>query len=89
MVSNLLNIRFGKFFGVFVRWWNVEADGRYKRLNTGTVTHSPPRPPTVVQQRTLLTLRKAHLHMHSTAMSLHTFFLTIILMLGMVEVGTG
>jgi len=63
-VSNLLNARFGKFLGIFVWWWNVEANGGYEALSTGAVTHSPPRPAAVVQQHTLLALHNTYLHTH-------------------------
>jgi len=60
-VHVMLDTRFGEFLSVLVGRWNVEADCRHQRLNSGAVTHTPARPPTVVQQHALLALHQAHL----------------------------
>ena len=56
------NARFSKRLCIFVWWWNVKADCWYKTLNAGAITYSPSRPPTVVQQHTLLTFHYTHLY---------------------------
>ena len=64
-VNNMQHIRSGKFLGIFVRWWNVEADCWYETLDAATITHSPLGSTAVIQQCTLLTFHNTHLHIHT------------------------